>query len=157
MNQKNAAKQATTADQTPQHPSIGRRLASFIYDTFLLFGCSFIATMPLVIATDSEKTTQGWPFTFYILIVCFLFLGYCWTHGGQTLGMKVWKIKVVQEDGSPMNWHSAFTRFIAALANLALLGIGYLWVFFDPKKQALHDRLSHSHLILEENAKGKKS
>ncbi len=150
MNPKNAAKQAAIPNQTHQYPSIGRRLASLIYDTFLLFGCSFIATIPLVITTDSEKTTQGWPFTLYILTVCFLFLGYCWTHGGQTLGMKVWRIKVIQDDDSPMTWHSAFTRFIAALANLALLGTGYLWIIFDPKKRALHDQLSHSLLVLEE-------
>ena len=72
------------------------------------------------------------------------FTGYC----GQTPGKMALRIKVIMTDGTDISYGQAALRevvgkFISAL----LLGIGYLMVAFDSKKQGLHDRLANTYVI----------
>jgi predicted Zn finger-like uncharacterized protein len=72
------------------------------------------------------------------------FTGYC----GQTPGKMALRIKVMRADGSPIGYGRAalrevFGKFISAL----LLGIGYLMVAFDGRKQGLHDKIADTCVI----------
>jgi hypothetical protein len=81
--------------------------------------------------------------------VCgFLFYGWFWTHGGQTLGMRTWRLRLVRADGGPITWHITAIRFGSALLALAPLGLGLWWALFDKDKRAWHDRLSGTRLIV---------
>ncbi|MDX1334937.1 MAG: RDD family protein [Gammaproteobacteria bacterium] len=129
-----------------QHPSLLKRLLAILYDSLLLFGALFFAALiPLLIFGES---VSGHPvFNIYLITVCFLFFGWFWTHGGQTLGMKTWKICVCMPDGSQISWGRALLRFFAACLSWLLLGGGFLWALFDPENQTLHDRLSGTRLV----------
>ncbi|WP_305044389.1 RDD family protein [Geoalkalibacter sp.] len=72
------------------------------------------------------------------------FTGYC----GQTPGKMVLRIQVVREDGRPVGYPRAFVReVIGKFISGALLGIGFLMVAFDRRKQGLHDRLAATLVI----------
>ena len=73
-----------------------------------------------------------------------------WKHGGQTLGMRAWKIKGLREDGAPLSVRDAAVRYLAAILSALPLGLGYLWSLFDPHRRAWHDRLSHTMLVVLE-------
>lgn len=79
-----------------------------------------------------------------------LFFVWFWTHGGQTLGMKAWCLRVQNEDGSPIHLRQAIVRVCFAFA-----GLGNLMILFNPKqKLAVQDKLSDSvvlHLPKKEN------
>jgi uncharacterized RDD family membrane protein YckC len=131
-------------------PGLARRLAAIIYDALLLGGLLLIAGAPLPLVPESVQklwwvrlTIQG-----YLLACCFLFFGWFWVHGGQTLGMRAWRIRVVQVDGQNVCWSRAALRFVTAMLSWAALGLGFVWVIIDPAGMAWHDRLSKTRLLL---------
>jgi uncharacterized RDD family membrane protein YckC len=129
-----------------QYPSLLKRLLAIIYDLLLLFGSLFFAALIALLLFGESASESPW-FSLYLFLILFLFYGWFWTHGGQTLGMKAWKLRVCMPDGGAISWNKAFLRFLAACLSWGLLGAGYLWALFDPDKQTLHDRLSGTRLI----------
>lgn len=74
-----------------------------------------------------------------------------WTHGGQTLAMQTWKIRVVTVDGNTLDKRKAITRYLIAVIGIMLFGIGILWALIDRDHQFLHDRLAGTRIIRIEN------
>jgi uncharacterized RDD family membrane protein YckC len=85
----------------------------------------------------------------YLLCIAFAILGWFWVHGGQTLGMRAWRLRLVSAtNNGPVSWQQALKRFAAALLSWCCLGAGFLWALFDREKRTWHDRLSGTRLIL---------
>jgi uncharacterized RDD family membrane protein YckC len=135
-----------------------RRLAAMAYDAVLLAGvlvlASALVTLPLGIGLGREAADVlfrspwfRWPFFLYWLAVLAGFHLWFWTHGGQTLGMKTWRIRVVRTDGSPLGLRDAAARYGAAVLSWLPLGMGFWWVLVDPARLAWHDRLSGTRLV----------
>jgi uncharacterized RDD family membrane protein YckC len=68
---------------------------------------------------------------------------YVYLHGayGQTFGKMAFRIKVINEDGSPLDYRGAFLRWLGYFLCVFTLYLGYVWVAFDKRKQGLHDRV----------------
>ncbi|MEZ5479227.1 MAG: RDD family protein [Thiolinea sp.] len=144
-------------NSTAQEQPVGflRRLGAMFYDA-LLFGASVLIAGGLIATTVSRllgldtippgSALANGLFMFNVFL-WFLLFGWFWTHGGQTLGMRAWKIRVVTENGGPLDWQQAFFRFAAALFSLALFGVGFLIAIFDPEKLGWHDRFSRTRLV----------
>lgn len=86
---------------------------------------------------------------FYLLGVCFVFYGWFWVHGGQTLGLRTWRLRVVRHDSTPITWRHAALRFAGAILSWAALGLGFLWIYVDPQRRAWHGHLSGTRVVLE--------
>jgi uncharacterized RDD family membrane protein YckC len=113
-----------------------------IYDGILLFAVLFLAGL-LIMPFTRGAVPPGNPFmTAYVLFVCFVFYWGFWTHGGQTLGMKTWRLRVEQPGGRLITRRQAAIRFAGSLLSLLCLGLGYLWILVDRDGRAWHDRLS---------------
>jgi uncharacterized RDD family membrane protein YckC len=129
-------------------PSIGRRLASALYDLLLLVALVFIATWPFI--AFFGDSTQGWRrhvLQAWILVVVGAYFVWFWTHNGQTLPMKTWSIRVVAADGGALGIPRAIHRYVIALLGLAALGLGFLWALCDRDRQFLHDRLAGTRIV----------
>lgn len=74
----------------------------------------------------------------------------CWRKQGQTLGMKAWRLKLQQTDGSVASSEQCFKRSIAACFSLAFFGIGYLICLIPSKKFCFHDWLSNTQVVVLE-------
>ncbi|WP_020563695.1 RDD family protein [Methylosarcina fibrata] len=131
-------------------PGFLRRLAAIVYDLFLLLALLFAATLIVLPLNNGEafSSTQYF-YPLYLLAVSFLFYAWFWTHGGQTLGMRAWKIKVLTCDRKPIGWSQACLRFAAALLSVAACGLGFVWILIDPHRRAWHDRLSGTALFFD--------
>lgn len=88
------------------------------------------------------------------VIRCVFFLGfpvfyYVYLHGacGQTFGKMALKIRVINEDGSPLDYRRSFLRWLGYFLCVFTLYIGYLWAAFDRRKQGLHDRVCRTIVI----------
>ncbi len=129
--------------------SLPRRMAAIVYDCLLLWGILFLAGLPLPIVP--EHVREHWVvqtlIQVYLLSTCLIFFGWFWTHGGQTLGMRAWQLRVVGADGASITWRSAVIRFFGAILSWAALGLGFWWVLIDRQKLAWHDYLSGTRLI----------
>ena len=134
-------------------PSFWRRFAAVFYDFVLLIALFFVATALLLPFNAGEAFTRQQVFyPIYLLVISFVFYGWFWTHGGQTLGMRAWKIKVLTHDGQPINWTQAGLRFLAAIVSWLALGLGFVWIFFDKNHRAWHDQLSKTAVFFENSA-----
>ncbi|MFO1371130.1 MAG: RDD family protein [Candidatus Competibacteraceae bacterium] len=115
-----------------------RRLAAVVYDSLLLMavlvGASALALSLAVGVLGSDavvahKPLAGNPFfSTYLLLVCFFFYGGFWVRGGQTLGMRAWRLRVQQRDGRGIGWWQALLRFL--IASLWLAPVIYLHQVF---------------------------
>ena len=71
----------------------------------------------------------------------------CWATTGQTVGKLSVGIKVIRTDSSPLDLRSAFIRFLGSLLCASTLGIGFIMVAFDSRKQGLHDRIADTYVV----------
>ena len=132
----------------PRAPALARRLASAVYDLLLLVALVLVATFPfLAVFGDStagwrRHVLQGW-----VLAVAGAYFVWFWTHGGQTLPMKTWRLKVVRVDGAPVTPWRALHRYALAVLGLFAAGLGFLWALVDRDRQFLHDRLAGTALV----------
>lgn len=126
-----------------------RRLAAMCYDAILLFAVLFLATALVLPLTRGHAIHSGnLPYDLYLLLCSYLYFAWQWTHGGQTLGMRAWRIRLVDAGGGGVSWRTATLRFCLALLSLAALGFGFLWARFDPRGLAFHDRYSRTRLLV---------
>lgn len=129
-----------------------RRLGAMLYDGLLLIALWFLATALWLPLTEGEALPYPGLLRVWLLAVAFLFFGWFWTHGGQTLGLRAWRLKVVRADGGELSWADAARRFALAVPSVALAGIGLWWAAFDNDGgRALHDRWSHTKVVLVAN------
>ncbi len=145
----------STATIAVEPASFGRRLGAIFYDgmlfgiTVLLIGSIISSVIGHVFGRELIEGGTLFSRILFILQIGMLFLlfGWFWTHGGQTLGMRAWKIRVVTNDGHQLNWQQAFFRFVAAFVSLLVLCVGFLIALFDPNKLGWHDRFSRTRLV----------
>jgi uncharacterized RDD family membrane protein YckC len=129
-------------------PGFFRRLAATFYDLLLLIAVLFVATAILLPLNGGEAfTNQQFFFPVYLLLVSFLFYAWFWTHGGQTLGLRAWKIRALTFDMKPISWKQALLRFIAAIPSWGFFGLGFLWILIDKNQRSWHDHLSKTALF----------
>ena len=113
----------------------------------LLFSVLLFATAAALLVAKGSLDYHNPFFRTYLFLVCFLFYAWFWMHGGQTLGMRAWRLRVQRFDGSPLTLWQVLLRFLAAIPAWALLGLGYLWMLVDKDRLALHDRFSESMIV----------
>ena len=153
-------------------PSIARRLASMAYEGLLLFAVAFAGTWVFFLANGGKpiEGTQRHLLQIYLVALAAAYFLWCWLRGGQTLAMKVWRIRLVAPGHARLPPRVALARlvyssvsvgaFVVALvaafvhreiwlsfASLSICGVGIGWALFDRDRQFLHDRLAGTRLI----------
>jgi len=125
-----------------------------LYDGLLLLAVLMVATalfLPLTggEALDPERNpVLEFVYRSVLLVLIVGFFGLFWTRRGQTLGMASWRLRVEREDGTLLGWGDTLRRLAWALVSLLPLGLGFLWVLFDPERRAWHDRLSRTRVVV---------
>ena len=134
--------------KTITRPSFFKQIACMVYDTLLLLSVLLAASAIAVTLNGGKAFESGNPFFMaYLLIVSFLFYGWFWKHGGQTLGMQSWKIKLVnRRNNAPVSWQQAGLRFIASLISLIPAGLGFWWQFLGQNNESWPDTISDTAL-----------
>ncbi len=130
-----------------------KRLAALFYDTLLLLALWFVGIAVLLPLTGGEAFSANNPLiTTYLLFISFFFYGWFWMHGGQTLGMRAWRLQLHNLRPGAISWWQLMLRFLVAIPSGLLFGLGYLWQLVDRKSLSWHDRYSETTIIqLEEN------
>ena len=129
-----------------------RRLAAAVYDCIILLALYFVATLIAVLVNDGEAVES--PLFFWLLLfIAWAFFIKFWCSPGQTLGMQVWKVKVISDRGGALTMKQASARMIFALLSWGVFGLGFIWSLFDKEGLTWHDRLSHSRLIFIDHKK----
>lgn len=73
-------------------------------------------------------------------------------HGikGRTPGKMLLNLQVLASDGTPIGFGTAFLRSVGYLVSSLLFTIplGFIWAAFDKKKQAWHDKIAGTVVII---------
>lgn len=69
---------------------------------------------------------------------------------GQTLGMRLLKIRLISARGRPPGPTRGLIRLLALSLSVLPAGLGWLWALFDREHRALHDHLAGTYVILDE-------
>lgn len=131
-----------------QSAGLFRRLAAILYDSLLIIAMWLITTLLLVAFINDGTALQGPLFQFGLYFEACLFYSYFWRLRGQTLGMQVWKIKLVSPSLQTLSWQECFARLFFALVSVSMLGLGFIWMLFDPDRLTWHDRASGTRVVL---------
>lgn len=115
-----------------------------LYDSLVILALLLIAAFLALPVTGGESQAFRDPvYTGFLLLPWYLYLAWCWMHGGQTLGMRSWRIVLCTSPGSaPLTWRRSLLRFLVALASGLLLGAGFFAALIDPERRCWHDRAS---------------
>lgn len=148
-----------------------RRLIALVYDLLAVLAIVMVVgyvcqrvTGGTLISSDGQAHIAWWYQPLQALVVSAYFV-VSWLRGGQTLGMRPWRIRVTSRDGGRPTPAQALTRLLVAAMPLLLLALapsmgvrGALWAVaigwgiwfglaaFDPRRRAIHDIAARTEL-----------
>ncbi|KRE85465.1 transporter [Rhodanobacter sp. Soil772] len=151
---------ATTDTPCP----LWRRLLALVYDLLIVLAIVMVVGLLCQLATGGKLIRTGatvavpiWYQVLQGLVVATYFIS-SWRRGGQTLGMRPWRIRVTRDDGGAPSLQQALIRVLVAAAPLVLLLLApvlglraTVWTLlavwagwfavaaFDPRRRTLHD------------------
>ncbi|WP_074859006.1 RDD family protein [Nitrosospira briensis] len=129
-------------------PGLWRRLLSIIYEFLILVAVLFIASFVFhLVFRDTGSLFFRPAFQLYLLVVAGIYFTWFWTHGGQTLPMQTWKLRVIRADGGQLFLKQALARYLFAVIGFFFFGCGILWALFDRDGLFLHDRLAGTRIV----------
>jgi uncharacterized RDD family membrane protein YckC len=152
-------------------PGLVRRLAALVYEGLLLFGVLMAAGWLYSGLTQQRHALHGRTgLQFFLFLTLAVYFVWFWTHGGQTVAMKAWRLRVVAANGGPLTQARALARYVLAwlwflpsLIAIQLSGlhggaaIGVTLVagglayaatsYLHPKRQFLHDALCGTRIV----------
>lgn len=102
-----------------------RHVAAFVYDVFPIIGLWLLTSVVVVLLRGGNEVPPGtlW-FQLLLIAECVFYFVFSWIKGGQTLGMRAWKIGI--ENHQNMSWWQSLARFVVGLLSTILFGVG-LW------------------------------
>lgn len=119
------------------------------YESLLLLGVlSVTFILPhLALGMGFEIVLPGPLLLLHIFLVIGTYFVWYWSHGGQTLAMQTWRLRIVGVDSNPPKLKQLLLRYLLSWPCLLLYGAGLIWAFFDRDRQFLHERLSGTRII----------
>jgi uncharacterized RDD family membrane protein YckC len=127
------------------------RFAAFAIDTLLLM---FII-MPLMLAVYGRGVSERQGFTVLgpvdILlnyVLPFVATIFFWRYKSATPGKLILSLRVVDARTlGPMSWGQIVGRYFAYVVSTLPLFFGFLWIAWDARKQAWHDKMAGTLVI----------
>lgn len=146
----------TATDASPPAPArpqalVGRRLLALLYDVFPMLGVWFLIGAIALAAHRGEAiegdTLAGWLELIALWTATGLYATVSWRRGGQTLGMRPWRLRVTGTDGTLPRWRTLWLRYAVGTASLLFAGLGFWWAWLDRDRLTWHDRASGTRLV----------
>lgn len=152
-----------------QAPSLGRRMACWLYEGMLMFGVVFIAGYLFGTLSQTRHALDNrHPLQAFLFVVFGIYFVWFWSRG-QTLAMKTWHIRLVDRQGAPVSQARALLRYLLSwvwflppllavapfglpAGEIAVLVTGWICVWalasrLHPTRQFWHDALAGTRLV----------
>jgi uncharacterized RDD family membrane protein YckC len=141
-----------------------RRLAAMVYDLLVAVAVGMCAAMimlltMLLLVENNILENQGYEhfsdliqhsliyqLTLQVWVVLWVvgFFLWFWRNGGQTIGMRAWRLRLFSTSDKPFGYRRALLRLICSFG-----GLGTILVLFDFKsKQSLQDRIANTEILV---------
>ena len=127
---------------------LSRRLLAMAYDglvlvaMYIVFGGVLVTVVSKALGYEEFVRLTPAQAASLFYVICFLYYSHSWRKGGQTIGMKAWRIYLTTQDGSHIRLSHCMLRSATGLFSLVLFGAGYLWMLIDKQQRTWHDMAS---------------
>ncbi|RPE79568.1 RDD family protein [Vulcaniibacterium tengchongense] len=147
------------ASASPSRPAalIGWRLLALLYDLWpalalwMLVSAAFTVGFYLGGHPARENIAPFSALQWLLWLACWLvggaYAAISWRRGGQTLGMRPWRLRVVGAAAEPPPWRALALRYAVGTLSLLLGGLGFWWAWFDRDRLTWHDRASGTRMV----------
>jgi uncharacterized RDD family membrane protein YckC len=147
-----AADAVMSADETPYAGLVTRTVALVVDAAVLTVGfavASGVVGLILSLFTAVEVTSPGavvgvaggWT----VVVVGYFVL--FWTLAGETPGMRLMRMRVLDEHGAPPGVGRSLLRIVGAVLAAIPLFAGYLLVLVDDRRRGLHDMIARTVVV----------
>ncbi len=138
-----------------QLASFAKKLFAWIYDLLGALGIFVLALVVgqilLYLATFtwvedfnqvSLEASKSPFWALYLFLTVQYYYVWCWVKGGQTVGMKAWRIQLYRTNGELLSWKQAYVRSL-----LSLGGLANFWSLVDKEKRGWHDYYADTRVV----------
>ena len=140
--------------RSAQPAALGWRLLALTYDCLPMIPL-FLIIGALFLWMNGGKTVEQSPglgvlelTSMWLLAGAYFVLS--WRRGGQTVGMRPWRLMVLSADGKPVGVGKLWLRYLVAWLTP---GICLLWTLVDAERRGLHDLAAGTIFVRLETAK----
>jgi uncharacterized RDD family membrane protein YckC len=137
---------------------VGWRLLALAYDLFpvlalwMLLSTAFTLGYTFLGHHDPHQNIRPFSWLAWLLwIACWIVGGayavLSWHRGGQTLGMRPWRLRVRAADGGTPGRAALSKRYAVGTLSLLAVGLGFWWAWLDRDRLTWHDRASRTRLV----------
>src|SRR2546427_11517076 len=132
---------AAVASLAIPRPGFWERVVAFVIDLQIV---SALNNVLQAIDSSGRLSWLSWLFALVYFV-------YFWSGngGGRTWGMRAMGLRVVREDGSPLDLMRSVVRFLGLIVSCSVVLLGVIWVAFDAKKQGWHDKFAGSVVVAD--------
>ena len=152
-----------TSTQTKPDALIVQRMFALLYDLWpvvalwMLLSALFNAGYFLAGHGERDILKTGSALGMLLWLCCWLIAGVyaliSWSRGGQTLGMRPWRLRVIGMNGTPPTRKRLIQRYVVGTLSLLFGGLGFWWAWLDRERLTWHDRASGTRMVRIPNAK----
>lgn len=135
------------------------RLAAFAADVgaswglFTLGASALAFSIQLITGRNFTLSSHQFASLASAVVWEFVYFAYQWSSAGKTIGMALLGIRVVRADGTPVRPRQAILRTLTLLLSFLFLGLGFVGIFTNRDRRALHDRLAGTAVVYSWDAR----
>tara|TARA_B100000035_G_scaffold131003_1_gene111367 strand:+ start:4966 stop:5349 length:384 start_codon:yes stop_codon:yes gene_type:complete len=115
-----------------------KRLLVNFYDLILLFAVLYFFTIPIIMLSQGNAVLDNIFYQAYLILIIYFYYAWFWKKYNQTLGMKIWKIKIYSRYSLEITYIQSLKRIV-----VSLLG-GHLLLLLSA--ESLQDKISNTYL-----------
>jgi uncharacterized RDD family membrane protein YckC len=136
-------------------PSLGARLGAGAIDLLLLAGIDAVVLYLTLRVGGLQNSLADLrvlpliPFVGFLALLGFGYLAAFTVAGGQTIGKMALSLRVIGDDGRPVDAAGGMLRAVGCMLVPITLGLSYLPALFTSDHRALHDRLAGTRVVQE--------
>jgi len=151
-----ASVQATeTVASLMQAPALSARVGAGLIDLVLLAGVDAAVLFLTLRMAGLQATVADLrvipvvPFVGFLALLAFAYVAAFTVAGGQTIGKMLLKLRVIGDDGRPIDAAGGVLRAVGCMLVPATLGLSYVPALFSSDHRAVHDRLAGTRVVSE--------
>jgi uncharacterized RDD family membrane protein YckC len=144
-----------TVAATLETPSLAARVSAGLIDLLLLGGIDLVVlylTLRITGLSNSYEDVRVLPvipFVGFLALVGFGYVAAFTVAGGQTIGKMIMSLRVIGDDGRPIDMTGGMLRAMGCMLVPVTLGLSYVPVLVTSDHRALHDRLAGTRVVRE--------
>lgn len=138
-----------------QPPPLGARVGAGLIDLLLLAGIDAVVLFLTLRIAGLQNTMADLrvippvPFAAFLALLAFGYVATFTVAGGQTIGKMLFKLRVIGDDGRPIDAAGGVLRAVGCMLVPVTLGLSYVPALFSSDHRAVHDRLAGTRVVAE--------